>query len=212
MPSPMDKLGDAVRQNTLVRIIERFREEHSDSHLKDLVIDEAGPGREMVVLGRRVVNFGSDSFLGLDQDPRVQEAIRRGLARWGTHNGCSRAFASVRANVEAESKLAEWLGVESVLIHPSVMLTNLGAIPGLTGRHDAIALDEQAHSSMQEAAKIARERCEGRHIRSQRPRITGGNTRGDATLPVCAGLYRRGLQHERQDSTHGRARSGRSCF
>ena len=33
------------------------------------MIDEAGPGREIVVLGRRVINFGSDSFLGLDQDP-----------------------------------------------------------------------------------------------------------------------------------------------
>ena len=120
------------------------------------MIDEAGPGREIVVLGRCIVNFGSDSFLGLDRDPRVQDAIRRGLVRWGTHNGCSRAFASVRANIEAESKIAEWLGVESVLIHPSVMLTNLGAIPGLTSRHDAIVLDEQAHSSMQEAAKIAR--------------------------------------------------------
>jgi glycine C-acetyltransferase len=156
VPSPMDKLGDALRQNSLVRIIERFSAEHSDTHLKDLVIEEAGPGREIVVLGRRVMNFGSDSFLGLDRDPRVHEAIRRGLARWGTHNGCSRAFASVQANVEAERKIADWLGVESVLIHPSVMLTNMGAIPGLTGRSDAIALDEQAHSSMQEAAKIAR--------------------------------------------------------
>ena len=36
------------------------------------------------------------------------------------------------------------------------MLANLGAIPGLAGRQDAIVLDEQAHSSMQEAAKIAR--------------------------------------------------------
>ena len=44
MLCPMDKLGDALRQNTLVRIIERFGEEHSDSHLKDLVIDEVGPG------------------------------------------------------------------------------------------------------------------------------------------------------------------------
>ena len=148
--------GRALRQNTLVRIIEQFGAEHSDSHLKDLVIDEAGPGREIVVLGRRVINFGSDSFLGLDQDPRVQEAVRRGLERWGTHNGSSRAFASVRANIEAEEKLADWLGVESVLILPSVMLANLGAIPGLVGRQDAIAMDEQAHSSMQEAAKIAR--------------------------------------------------------
>ena len=155
-PSPMDKLGDALRRNTLVRIIEQFGHEHSDSHLKDLVIDEAGPGRIITVLGRRVVNFGSDSFLGLDRDPRVQEAVRRGLTRWGTHNGSSRAFASVRANIDAEEKLADWLGVESVLIYPSVMLANLGAMPGLVGRQDVIVLDEHAHSSMQEAAKIAR--------------------------------------------------------
>jgi 7-keto-8-aminopelargonate synthetase-like enzyme len=154
--SPMEKLEQALRQNRLVRIIERFGEEHADAHLKDLVIDEMGPGRQIVVGGCRVINFGSDSFLGLDRDPRVQEAIRRGLEFWGTHNGASRAFASVRANVEAERRLAEWLGVESVLIYPSVMLANLGAIPGLVGRQDAIALDEQAHSSMQEAAKIAR--------------------------------------------------------
>ena len=47
----MEKLGDALRQNTLVRIIEQFGAEHPDSHLKDLVIDEAGPGREIVVGG-----------------------------------------------------------------------------------------------------------------------------------------------------------------
>lgn len=155
-PIPMEKLARALRQNTLVRIIEQFGEEHPDSHLKDLVIDESGPGRRIVVGGRPLVNFGSDSFLGLDQDGRVQEAIRRGLSRWGTHNGASRAFASVRANIEAEERLADWLGVESVLILPSVMLANLGAIPGLVGRQDAIAMDEQAHTSMQEAAKIAR--------------------------------------------------------
>lgn len=154
--APMERLGQALRQNSLVRIIEQFGRDHPDAHLKDLIIDESGPGRRIVVEGRRLINFGSDSFLGLDQDPRVQESIRRGLSRWGTHNGASRAFASVRANIDAEEKLADWLGVESVLILPSVMLANLGAIPGLVGRQDAIAMDEQAHSSMQEAAKIAR--------------------------------------------------------
>jgi 7-keto-8-aminopelargonate synthetase-like enzyme len=154
--APMENLGRALRQNTLVRIIDQFGRDHPDSHLKDLVIDEAGPGRRIVVDGRPLVNFGSDSFLGLDLDPRVQDAVRRGLERWGTHNGASRAFASVRANIEAEEKLADWLGVESVLILPSVMLANYGAIPGLAGRQDAIAMDEQAHSSMREAAKIAR--------------------------------------------------------
>ena len=52
-PSPIEKLGDALRQNTLVRILERFEKDHPEAHLKDLVIDEFGPGREIVVSGRQ---------------------------------------------------------------------------------------------------------------------------------------------------------------
>src|SRR5206468_1438106 len=100
--------------------------------------------------------FGSDSFLGLDQDPRVQEAIRRGVAAWGAHNGASRAFASVRSNIDAEEKLAAWLGTEATLIYPSVTLANLGALPGLVGKQDILVVDEQAHNSIQEGARIAR--------------------------------------------------------
>ena len=154
--APIEKMGRALRQNTLVRIIEQFGADHAEAHLKDLVIDEVGPGRAVTINGREVVNFGSDSFLGLDQHPEVRRAIRAGLDRWGSHNGASRAFASVRANVEAEADLADWLGVEATLIYPSVMLANLSAIPALVGRQDVVVLDEQAHHSMQEAAKIAR--------------------------------------------------------
>ena len=147
----------ALRQNTLVRIIEDFEEEHPDAHLKDLVVDESGPGREIVVGGRRVINFGSDSFLGLDQDPRVQEAIRRGpralghaqrrLAglrqRPGQHRGRgeARRLAGHRGGADL-SRRSRW--------------PTMGAIPGLVGRQDVIVLDEQAHNSMQEGAKIAK--------------------------------------------------------
>jgi 7-keto-8-aminopelargonate synthetase-like enzyme len=109
----------------------------------------------MEVNGRCVINFGSDSFLGLDQDARVKEAIVRGVQRWGTHNGGSRAFSCVQTNVEAEEKLAAWLGTEAVLIYPSVTLANTGALPGLVGRRDLLVIDEHAHNSMQEGAKIA---------------------------------------------------------
>jgi glycine C-acetyltransferase len=152
---PMDKLVRALRQDKLVRIFEDFELAHPDAHLKDLVIDEMGPGREIVVGGHRVINFGSDSFLGFDRDPRVIEAIRRGLDRWGSHNGASRAFASVSSNIEAEEKLAEWLGVESTLIYPSVTLANQGAIPALVGRKDVVVIDELAHNSIQEGARLA---------------------------------------------------------
>src|SRR4051812_10714247 len=108
--SPLRRLAQALRQHGLVRFMEHYAREFPDAHLKDLVVDALGPDRAMEVGGRRVVNFGSDSFLGLDQDPRVRAAIRRGVERWGAHNGSSRAFASVRANEEAEEKLADWLG------------------------------------------------------------------------------------------------------
>lgn len=156
----MHNLFQALRQHGLVRFVEHFEKQFpvgsaGGGHLKDLVVDSLGPHREMLVQGRRVINFGSDSFLGLDQDPRVGEAVRQGLSRWGTHNGASRAFSSVRSNTLAEDKLAAWLGAEEVLIYPSVSLANMGAIPGLVGRRDLLVVDEHAHNSIQEGAKIA---------------------------------------------------------
>src|SRR5262245_34235014 len=153
---PMKKLATVLRGNGLVRFVQHFAEQFAHNHLKDVVVDEMGPDRIIRVEGRQVVNFGSDSFLGLDQDPRVQEALVRGVRKWGTHNGASRAFASVRANAVAEEKLAAWLGTEAALIYPSVTLTNMGAIPGLVARQDLLVVDEHAHNSIQEAAKIAK--------------------------------------------------------
>src|SRR5438094_7128540 len=153
--SPMQNLAQAIRQHGLVRFVEHYAREYPDAHLKDLVVDHLGAHREMDVDGRRVINFGSDSFLGLDQDPRVQAAIVKGLQHWGSHNGASRAFASVRSNEEAEEKLAKWLGTEAALIYTSVSLANLGAIPGLVSKRDLLVIDEHAHNSMQEGAKIA---------------------------------------------------------
>jgi glycine C-acetyltransferase len=153
---PMQLLAQAMRQHGLVRFVEHFAERFPHCHLKDLVVDEVDANRGMVVNGHRVVNFGSDSFLGLDQDPRVQEAVIRGVKRWGTHNGASRAFSCVKSNDEAEEKIAAWLGTESALIYPSVTLANLGAIPGLVARRDLLVVDEHAHNSMHEGSKIAK--------------------------------------------------------
>ncbi len=156
MSEPMNRLVDLLRKNSMVRFLDHFAQRFPDSHMKDMVVDELGNGRAMVVDGRQVVNFGSDSFLGLDQDPRVREALERGVRVWGSHNGSSRAFSSVRANVDAEERLASWLKTEAALIYPSVTLANMGAIPALVGRNDLLVVDEHAHNSIQEGAKIAR--------------------------------------------------------
>jgi 7-keto-8-aminopelargonate synthetase-like enzyme len=156
MSLPIDNLYKSLRSSGVARFFEHFESLFPDTHMKDLVVDAVGPGREIVIQGRRVVNFGSDSFLGLDLDPRVKEAVVRGVEKWGTHNGSSRAFASVRANVVAEEKIAAWLGTEAALIYPSVTLANAGAIPGLVTKTDVIIADEYAHNSIHEGNKIAR--------------------------------------------------------
>src|SRR5260370_22443742 len=102
--SPMSKLASVLRRNGLVRFIEHYAELFPESHLKDAVVEEIGPHRQIVINGRRVVNFGSDSFLGLDQDPRVQEAGTRGIHPWGLHNGAFRALSRLQTSTVAVQK------------------------------------------------------------------------------------------------------------
>src|SRR6188474_1388775 len=106
---PLDRLSARLKRHKVTRIGIEFLDRCADIHLKDLVIDDMDDHRGASILGRRVVNFGSDSFLGFDRDERVQKALVEALPRWGTHNGASRAFSSVALCAEAEARLARWL-------------------------------------------------------------------------------------------------------
>lgn len=154
--SPLDNLTRSMRQNGVVKFFEYADQQFGHLHLKELNVTEVGPNREMECLGRRLTNFGFDSFLGLDQDPRVKEALVLGAQTWGTQFGASRAFALCGTEVELEEKIARWMGTEAALIFPSVTLTNMGVLPALTGSQDVLVLDEFAHNSMQEGAKVAK--------------------------------------------------------
>ncbi len=151
----------------VVRFYLGMRDQFPDAHLKDLVAQEMDNERRIRFGSRTVINFGSDSFLGFDQDPRVQEAIAGGVKKWGAHNGSSRAFCSVQANIDAERKLARWLGVEDTLIFPTVTLANIGLLPALAGAHDLLVVDRLAHNSIHEGAKIAK--AEGACVKKMSP-------------------------------------------
>ena len=155
-PTPLKHLANSLRQSSLIKFYESIIEQYGNLHLKELSFDDVGPNREMTVGGRRLVNFGFDSFLGLDQDPRVCEALIRGAREWGTQFGASRAFASCGIETALEEKIARWMGTEAAMIFPSVTLTNIGVLPGLVGPQDVIAVDEYAHNSIHEGTKIAK--------------------------------------------------------
>jgi 7-keto-8-aminopelargonate synthetase-like enzyme len=153
--APMQRLVDGLRQSKLVRFCEHANERYGQIHLKELAVSSVGPHREMFVDGHELVNFGFDSFLGLDQDARVKNALTRGAERWGTQFGASRAFASCGVEVELEAKIASWMGTEAAVIYPSVTLANFGALPALVEPQDLIVVDEYAHNSIVEGTKAA---------------------------------------------------------
>ncbi|MCI0640925.1 MAG: pyridoxal phosphate-dependent aminotransferase family protein [Gemmataceae bacterium] len=155
MTTPLRQIVSLLRKKGLSQIFERIALEHASLHMKGLTAEAFGPERTVKIEGRWVTNFGSDSFLGLDQDPRLWSALKRGLEEWGTHNGTSRAFVSAQPNFTAEEKLASWLGTEAAVIYPSVTLANHGAIPALVGRSDVIVTDRFAHNSIFEGVKLA---------------------------------------------------------
>jgi 7-keto-8-aminopelargonate synthetase-like enzyme len=153
---PLQNLVKSLRQSKIVKFCDFAAQQYGDIHLKDLAVSKVGPNREMRVGDQDLVNFGFDSFLGLDQDPRVKEALARGAREWGTQFGASRAFASCGVEVEVQRKIASWLGTEAALIFPSVTLANVGVLPGLVEPQDLIVVDEFAHNSIVEGTKIAR--------------------------------------------------------
>jgi 7-keto-8-aminopelargonate synthetase-like enzyme len=158
MKTPLEEQAHVLGEMGLTRFFRRMMAEKPDVLMKNVTVEAVRPGRWIRVEGRWVRNFGSDSFLGLDQHPRVQEALVRGVRQWGTHNGTSRAFSSVAANVEAEQRLAAWLGTEAAVMYPSVSLANMGALPALATRHDVIVADQYAHNSIEEGMRLAKAR------------------------------------------------------
>lgn len=151
----VDRLTAHLSRDRIVRLALLFLDNMPDIHLKGLCVDALEDQRRMRIGDRELINFGSDSFLGLDRHPAVQQALHEATARWGTHNGASRAFFSVQLCEEAERRLARWLGVEDTLIFPSVTLANIGLLPAVATKGDLLVVDRQAHDTLHQAAKIA---------------------------------------------------------
>ncbi len=151
----MERLANRLQRKQQTRLALMFLDRYEGTHLKDIFTDRVLEGRRVIIEGHEVVNFGSDSFLGLDRDPRLQEAIDEAQREWGTHNGASRAFTSIKLYDEAESQLAQWLGVEDTLVYPSVTLANAALLPALADEGDLLIVDRQSHDSIQQGAKLA---------------------------------------------------------
>ena len=83
-------------------------------------------GREVVVDGEPKLMFGSNNYLGLADDPRVAEAARAAVDRYGTGCTGSRLMnGTLDLHLELEHELADWMQREAALVFTAGYLANL---------------------------------------------------------------------------------------
>ncbi len=106
-------------------------------------------GAHSVIDGRKVINFASYDYVGLNGDPRIVDAVAAAARDWGTSVSASRLTAGERPiTLELEAALADVYGTEAALVFVSGHATNVTTIPTLVGAKDLILHDALAHNSI----------------------------------------------------------------
>ena len=106
--------------------------------------------------GQRMLQLGSSNYLGLAADRRVKDAVVEALGDYGTSCTSSRLLTGTRPlHDRLEKRLASFLGKEAALVFTTGYLTNIGGIPALVGRHDAIFYDAEVHACIYDGIALS---------------------------------------------------------
>lgn len=122
-------------------------------------VTEGPQGPELIVDGRRMLAFCSNDYLGLAADPRLAEAMNRGVARYGVGSGAAHLISGhSKAHHALEEELAAFAGRERALLFSTGYMANLGVIGALLGRTDSVFEDRLNHASLIDGGLLSRAR------------------------------------------------------
>ena len=140
-------------QDLFAAQLEALRAASLDRHLREI---SSSQGAEIEIDGRRLVNFSSNDYLGLANDPRLREAAMAALDEFGLGAGASRLISGTQSpHVRLEHALAKWKETEAALSFSSGYAAALGTIPALVTKDDVILLDKLCHASLIDGAKLS---------------------------------------------------------
>ena len=106
--------------------------------------------------GKDVLMFGSNSYLGLANDPRLKEAAIEAIKKYGTSCSGSRFLnGTLDIHVALEEKLAKLVGKEAAVCFSTGFQVNLGVVSALCGRNDYLLLDSLDHASIIEGSRLS---------------------------------------------------------
>ncbi|EXI92052.1 MAG: 8-amino-7-oxononanoate synthase [Candidatus Accumulibacter sp. BA-94] len=107
--------------------------------------------------GRSLISFCSNDYLGLANDPALVAAACAGARNWGVGSGASHLVSGhLGPHAVLEEQLATFTGFDRCLLFSTGYMANLGIVPALVGRGDAVFADRLNHASLIDAVQLSR--------------------------------------------------------
>lgn len=111
---------------------------------------------EVLMNGKKVLMFGSNSYMGLTNHPKVIEAAVAATKKYGTGMAGSPFLnGTLDIHKELEARIADYVGKDDAIVYSTGFGTNLGVVSTLTRREDYILCDEQDHASIVEGRRLS---------------------------------------------------------
>jgi 8-amino-7-oxononanoate synthase len=140
-------------QDLFAEQLKALRAASLDRHLREI---SSSQGPEIEIAGRRLLNFSSNDYLGLANDPQLRGAAIAAIHEFGVGAGASRLISGTQSpHVRLERALAKWKQTEAALCFSSGYAGALGVIPALVTKNDVVLLDKLCHASLIDAAKLS---------------------------------------------------------
>jgi glycine C-acetyltransferase len=112
--------------------------------------------------GSDVLNFCANNYLGLADDPRMVEAAKAALERWGYGLASVRFICGTQAiHKELEQRISQFLGTEDAILYSSCFDANGGLFETLLDENDVVISDELNHASIIDGIRL----CKARRLR-----------------------------------------------
>jgi len=126
----------------------------ADGLYRTLRTIRSAQGPRIVIDGRELLNFSSNDYLGLANDPVLKRAAAQAIEKYGVGSGASRLVCgNLQPYEELERRLAAFKGKEAAIVFGSGYAANVGTITALVGEGDVVILDKLDHASIIDGAR-----------------------------------------------------------
>jgi 8-amino-7-oxononanoate synthase len=124
--------------------------------LRELRRVDSSPGARIRIGGQSLLNFSSNDYLGLANDPWLKHAAIEAVEKFGAGSGASRLICgSLAPHHELEEAIAHFKETEAALSFSSGYATAIGTICALVGKDDIVILDKLVHACIVDAARLS---------------------------------------------------------